>query len=133
MISYTTCRQLMIGLAFSGSLSLHSQVQSPVSFAASRQKSSIHHTSTALLPKRAETFYLSSGSGKGNFHLRYTTQRNTSIHIFNASGQLMFFRLLDPGANGLSLKTGLPEGLYIYTICGPRGQVLKTAKLVVSV
>lgn len=78
-----------------------------------------------------ETFHIAPHAGKGNFMLRYHTQRNASFHIYDASGRLMFFRILDHDENTLSLKTGLPEGVYIYTIGSSKGQILKSGKLVV--
>lgn len=78
-----------------------------------------------------EEFILSPASVKGNLNLKYATHRYVSFQIFDASGKLMFFRILDQGENSLYLKTGLPEGVYIYTIHGQHSEVLKTAKLVI--
>lgn len=78
-----------------------------------------------------EDFTIFPGSAKGNVTLKYFTQRHAAFQIYDASGRLMFFRILDQGENLLHLKTSLPEGVYIYTINDKSGYVLKTAKLVV--
>lgn len=78
-----------------------------------------------------EDFTVFPGSAKGNVTLKYFTQRHAAFQIYDASGRLMFFRILDQGENLLHLKTSLPEGVYIYTINDKSGYVLKTAKLVV--
>lgn len=78
-----------------------------------------------------EDFTIFPGSAKGNVTLKYFTQRHAAFQIYDASGRLMFFRILDQGENLLHLKTSLPEGVYIYTINDQSGYVLKTAKLVV--
>ena len=78
-----------------------------------------------------EDFAVSPNSNKGNVILKYCTQRNAAFQIYDASGRLMFFRILDQGENLLQMKTSLPEGVYIYTINDKSGNVLKTAKLVV--
>lgn len=78
-----------------------------------------------------EGFSVFPGSAKGQVTLKYYTQRHAAFQIYDASGRLMFFRILDQGENLLHLKTSLPEGVYIYTINDKSGHVLKTAKLVV--
>lgn len=78
-----------------------------------------------------EDFTIFPGSAKGNVTLKYFTQRHAAFQIYDASGRLMFFRILDQGENLLHMKTSLPEGVYIYTINDKSGYVLKTAKLVV--
>lgn len=95
--------------------------------------STYHMQMSAVAGRKAfrEEFVLFPASIKGNLNLRYATHRNTSFQIFDASGRLMFFRILDQGENFLQLKTSLPEGVYIYTIHGQNAEVLKTAKLVI--
>ena len=78
-----------------------------------------------------EDFMVFPNSNKGNVILKYYTQRNAAFQIYDASGRLMFFRLLDQGENLVQRKTSLPEGVYIYTINDKSGYVLKTAKLIV--
>jgi hypothetical protein len=78
-----------------------------------------------------EDFMIFPNSNKGNVILKYCTQRQAAFQIYDASGRLMFFRLLDQGENLVQMKTSLPEGVYIYTINDISGHMLKTAKLVV--
>lgn len=78
-----------------------------------------------------EDFMIFSNTAKGNVVLKYFTQRHAAFQIYDASGRLMFFRILDQGENLLHMKTSLPEGVYIYTINDKSGYVLKTAKLVI--
>lgn len=78
-----------------------------------------------------EDFTIFPASAKGSVTLKYVTQRHAAFQIYDASGRLMFFRILDQGENLLHLKTSLPEGVYIYTINDKSGYVLKTAKLVI--
>lgn len=78
-----------------------------------------------------EDFMVFPNSNKGHVVLKYYTQRQAAFQIYDASGRLMFFRLLDQGENLVQMKTSLPEGVYIYTINDKSGYVLKTAKLVV--
>ena len=78
-----------------------------------------------------EDFMIFPNTTKGNVVLKYFTQRHAAFQIYDASGRLMFFRILDQGENLLHMKTSLPEGVYIYTINDKSGYVLKTAKLVI--
>ncbi len=99
----------------------------------SYQGGHVHSQSVAALNEKSlrEDFTIFPSSAKGNVTLKYFTQRHAAFQIYDASGRLMFFRILDQGENLLHLKTSLPEGVYIYTINDRSGYVLKTAKLVV--
>lgn len=88
-------------------------------------------TAAANEKSMREDFTVFPGSAKGHVTLKYFTQRHAAFQIYDASGRLMFFRILDQGENLLHMKTSLPEGVYIYTINDKSGYVLKTAKLVV--
>lgn len=119
LASYPAANLVSTGISLTtGSSSRGSYIDSQ-SIAASNEKS------------MREDFMIFPNTTKGNVVLKYFTQRHAAFQIYDASGRLMFFRILDQGENLLHMKTSLPEGVYIYTINDKSGYVLKTAKLVI--